>query len=219
MTDNRMHVLANDARRLIREGDRATKDAEKIYRKAGQKLALLKEQHRKAKARKPNAVRPWAEYVQHRVGVSRRRADELISIAAGRATVAKTRKRKSESMRKSRNLARSNGRHVAPKSGKQQNGKRPAACDLDPKWEEHRKWFGSSDAEKSYNLYKWHILDLKKTCECLLRETKEAQAGVFAFDDHLIELTLEAAEAWSEFYETWQQKGTSSHGTNHATTH
>jgi len=79
----------------IAKGDKAAEKSEQHYIAAGQHLKTLKRQM-------PEGIK-WEQYLEdHGLEIGRRRADELIAIADGRATVEEVRAEKAESAAKSR---------------------------------------------------------------------------------------------------------------------
>lgn len=76
-------TLVKTINALIVKGDHASDKAEQFYKAAGIHLA-------ECKARKPNGI-PWPAFVAKNFTFGRSRADELIMIGDGRATVAKLR--------------------------------------------------------------------------------------------------------------------------------
>jgi len=87
--------LIRTIRAHIEKGDRAAEKSEQHYIAAGQHLKALK-------AQMPTGIK-WEQYLEdHGLEIGRRRADELIAIADGRATVEEVRAEKAESAAKSR---------------------------------------------------------------------------------------------------------------------
>ena len=87
--------LIRTIRAHIEKGDRAAEKSEQHYIAAGQHLKALK-------AQMPTGIK-WEQYLKdHGLEIGRRRADELIAIADGRATVEEVRAEKAESAARSR---------------------------------------------------------------------------------------------------------------------
>jgi hypothetical protein len=89
-------------------GEKATEEAEKYYKAAGVHIAQCK------KLYKRGSNRTWAQFCKERLGMTARRADELIMIGDGRTTLQKVRAKKKASMRKVRSKSEPRGSHSAP---------------------------------------------------------------------------------------------------------
>jgi len=76
------------------KGDEAQSKAEEYYKEAGKQLIVLQRD-------KPDGV-TWEVYVEETCGISYRRAHELISRAKGKTTLDEIRRRKRDSMRRTR---------------------------------------------------------------------------------------------------------------------
>jgi hypothetical protein len=93
-------ALEKNVRVLLEKAAHAADKAEQFYVSAGLRLKQLKETHATIKGQR--GWKPWAEYVRATFDLGQPRADELIRIADGRTTVAETRGKTAERMKKLR---------------------------------------------------------------------------------------------------------------------
>jgi hypothetical protein len=80
--------VAKAIKAFVAKGDKAADKAEQYYKAAGLHLKTLKEL-------KPDGV-TWEDFVKEKCGVARSRADELIQIADGRASLDQVREKNKE---------------------------------------------------------------------------------------------------------------------------
>jgi hypothetical protein len=182
--------LIHGIKTYLRRAAACTADAEKNQRAAGKLLAKLKDSKPKGQ--------DWPSYVRKHFDLSQQRADELIRIAVGKITVAKTREGKRQRMRKSRAKAKSMPRGI----GSNGNAK-PVTCDFDPEHDKEEDWMTDEDIRS--NAFRWQTDEAVRLAEeCALLRPGASPSEITA---ERLKKIATVINAWRELHRKLQQTG------------
>ena len=179
-----LNELANRAKREILAGDNSHANAEVHYGNAGRALTA---------AKKEVGHGGWLKWLRNNMQISERRARELMEIGAKKKNVTQVRKRKQQSVQKTR-----------AKSALRSADLKPDACDYD--WSNVKEGdFGNpSRAYKAQSEhYRREALHLAEAYP--LRSNK---IDIKFITEKEIQAVREVARAWSDLAETLTQRKT-----------